>query len=88
VTSESEQPLTELHIDMQRIKPAVLKEVEARLGHALSDLLKPGRNQAEALWALAYAYGRRVDPALTWEQAGEIDVFLDNAPVPPTSAAG
>ena len=78
----------ELRIDMQRIKPAVLKEVEERLGHPLADLMKPGRNQADAIWALAYAVGRRLDPSLTYEQAGELDVYLVGAKVPPTVAGG
>ena len=82
------KPLTELRIDMQRVKPAVLKEVEEKLGHPLGDLLKPGHQQAEALWALAYAYGRRIDPSLTWEQAGELDVYVVGAKVPPTGAGG
>lgn len=82
------KPLTELRIDMQRVRPAVLKEVEERLGHPLGDLLKPGAHQAPALWALAFAVGRRLDPALTYEEAGEIDVYLVNARVPPTVAGG
>lgn len=73
---------------MQRVKPAVLKEVEDRIGHPLGDLMKPGHGQAEALWALAYAVGRRLDPALTYEEAGEIDLYLANAKIPPTSAGG
>ncbi len=80
--------MKELRIDMQRVKPAVLKEVEERLGHPLGDLMKPGRNQAEALWALAYAVGRRLDPTLTWEQAGELDVYMVNVKIPPTNAGG
>ena len=82
------KPLTELRIDVQRIKPAVLDEVEERLGHPLGDLMKPGKNQAKALWALAYAVGRRLDPNLTYEQAGEVDVYLVNARIPPTGAGG
>lgn len=86
--TEKNGRITEISIDLRRLKPAVLKEVEERINAPLSDLMKPGKRQAEALWALAYAVGRRLDPELTYEEAGELDVVLENAPIPPTAAAG
>jgi len=87
VTSGRE-PLRELTIDMRRVKPAVVKEVEQRLGEPLSAAGRKGR-EADIMWAFAFAVGRRQDPELTWEEAGEIDVTLIRAvDVPPTGAGG
>jgi hypothetical protein len=76
-------PLKELTIDTRRTKPSVVKEVEQRLGESLS---RKGR-EADLVWAWAYAVGRRIDPDLTWEEAGDLDVtFITEVDVPPTSA--
>lgn len=81
-------PLRELTIDMRSVKPAVLKEVEARLGEPLGVAGRKSR-EADIVWAFAYAVGRRLDPGLTWEEAGEIEVTLiREASVPPTGAGG
>ncbi len=59
VTSGRE-PLRELTIDMRRVKPAVVKEVEQRLGEPLSAAGRKGR-EADIMWAFAFAVGRRGD---------------------------
>ncbi len=80
--------LKELTIDMRRVKPAVVKEVEQRLGEPLSAAGRKGR-EADIMWAFAFAMGRRLDPGLTYEEAGEIDITLiREAAVPPTSGSG
>jgi hypothetical protein len=80
--------LTEVRIDARRIKPSVVEEVEAKLGHPIGDLQKPGTYQGPLLHALAYAVGRRIDHTLSWEEAGELDVEVVNVPVPPTNGDG
>lgn len=83
--------LKELRIDMQRIKPFVLKEatkeLQERFGRPASSV-KPNTLDPDFVWALAYCYGRLIDPALTWDEAGLIDLALVNAPVPPTNGSG
>lgn len=86
--TEKNGRITEIHIDMKRLKPAVLKEIEDRLGKPASYYIKDGVPQGDFLWALAYAVGRRQDPELTYEEAGELDLVVENVPVPPTGAAG
>ena len=82
------EPLTELTIDMRRVKPAVVKEVEERLGESLS-AAGAKKREADIVWAFAFAVGRRLDPTLTYEEAGEIDVTLiQEASVPPTAGSG
>jgi hypothetical protein len=80
--------MTELRIDPNRIKPAVLKEVQAKLGMGFVKALNDDEKLPDALWAMAYAVGRRIDPSLTWEEAGEIDVVVEADKIPPTNGTG
>lgn len=86
--TSAREPLRELTIDMRRQKPAVLKEVEERLGEPLGEAGRK-RREADIVWAFAYAVGRRIDPTLTYEEAGELEItLLREVDVPPTSAGG
>jgi hypothetical protein len=90
IAKPDRQPLRELLIDARYERPAAMKEVEERLGESVAAAKTKGRH-AEVLWAYAYAYGRRQDSELTWEEAGEIKVSLvvpETAPVPPTGGDG
>lgn len=82
----SENPV---RIDLGRLSPNIIKEVEERTGHGLTEFQAPGAHIGDMLCAIAYAVLRRRDPNITPEQAAERDdIEWVNSGVPPTNAGG
>ena len=71
------------NIDINELTIAEIVEIEERTGlpfDALGDVTKP---KGKLLQALAMISKRKVDPAFTWEQAGELKINTTSEKVDP-----
>jgi hypothetical protein len=79
---EPEQDPDVLTVDLDHLTVGEIDDIEELCGQSIDAFAKEGSRKGKAMIALGLVTRRRTDPDFTWEQARNLKIKVDSAPVP------